>query len=88
MKSSEVPQAAYEAAPVRIPTREVPDWDALYHIMAKRGFIVIEGREIRATNIGGEESVLVKTFNNYVRNVKNMKLRTRRLSKYRWVCTL
>lgn len=88
MKSSEVPRAAYEAPATPIPTREVFDWDALFLIMSARGFVVIESRDLRLTCTGTQESPLVKTFNNYVRTNKNVGLRTRRLSKYRWVCTL
>ncbi len=88
MKSTEVPNKAWDALPTPIPMKMVYDWEALLVILKKRKFIVIESDEIRITKNGVEECIPVKAFNAFVRNVKKKQLRTRRLSQTRWLCTL
>lgn len=88
MRISEVPRGAFDAQPTPIPTKTVHDWDAMYQILLEQGFVVIESSHIRANKTGGEESVLVKSFNNHVRLTKNERLQTKRISLDRWYCTL
>lgn len=88
MKISEVPDKAFTAAPTPIPMKLVPDWDALYQVLAKRGFVIIESIDVRATSIGAEECVQVKSFNNHVRLTQGKPLRTKRIGATRWYCTL
>lgn len=88
MKISEVPNKAFTVPPTPIPTKVVPDWDALYQILVKRGFVVIESIDIRMTSIGAEECVPVKSFNNHVRLTQGKRLLTKRISATRWYCTL
>ena len=88
MKISDVPKKALVASPTHIPTKIVPDWDALYQVMLRRGFVIIESEDLRRTTTGAEESVPVKAFNNHVRLTKRMRLRTKRISETRWFCAL
>jgi hypothetical protein len=88
MKLSEIPKAAFDAKPTQVPTKVVRDWESLYRTMCKQGYVIIESEQIRITAIGAEESVLVKMFNSYVRQVRKKPLRTKRISTYRWFCCL
>ncbi len=88
MKISEVPDKAFTVTPTPIPLKLVPDWDALYQILKKRGFVVIESLDVRMTSIGAEECVPVKSFNNHVRLTQGKQLRTKRISATRWYCAL
>lgn len=88
MKNSEIPNEALSALPTPIPTKEVYDWGALLAILNEKNFVVIESDEIRITKNGAEDCVPVKAFNSYVRVVMKRQLRTKRLSKTRWFCTL
>lgn len=88
MRISEVPDKAFTATPTPIPLKMVPDWDALYQILTKRGFVIIESVDVRVTSVGGEECVPVKSFNNHVRLTQGGQLRTKRISATRWYCTL
>lgn len=90
MKISEVPKKAMSEPPTPIPTKTVVvyDWDALLAIVNKKGFIVIESEDVRAMTNGAEECVQVKAFNSHLRQTKGIPLRTKRISKNRWYCTL
>ena len=83
MKSSEVPAWADSVPATTIPTKTVPDWDMLHLILLANGYVVIESDELR-----GRECVQVKAFNSHLRLTKNIKLRTKRIGKTRWFCTL
>lgn len=83
MKLSDIPERAFTAAPTPIPTKVVPDWDALYQILLRQGFVVIESDEIRATKTGE-----VKSFNNHVRVTKRVRLQTKRITGTKWFCCL
>lgn len=87
MKISEVPEKAFTTAPTPIPMKMVPDWDALYQILMRQGFVIIESTDVRATSAGGEECVPVKSFNNHVRLTQGSRLQTKRISATRWYCT-
>lgn len=88
MKISEVPNEAFTAQPTPIPTKMVPDWDAMHQTLLAQGFVVIESAAIRTHKTGGEECVLVKSFNNHLRLTKNVRLQTKRIGMNRWYCTL
>ena len=84
MKASEIPDTAWSTQPTPLPTRIVYDWDALLDVIQTQGFVIIESENVR----GLYDCVEVKMFNSYVRGTKNLRLRTRRLTKSRWFCTL
>jgi hypothetical protein len=88
MKISDVPDEAFSAAPTPIPMKMVPDWDALYQILMAKGFVIIESTDVRATSIGGEECVQVKSLSNHVRLTQGSRMQTKRISATRWYCTL
>lgn len=88
MKVSDVPDKAWSAKPTPIPTKVVYDWDAMMSVIKKQGFVIIESDQVRVTKLGGEECVPVKAFNAYVRITKGRQLKTKRLTKSRWFCTL
>lgn len=88
MKASEIPAKAWDAQPTPIPTKMVYDWDAMLSTLKKRGFVIIESDEIRTTKLGVDECVPVKAFNAYMRITKKRHLRTKRIGKNRWFCTI
>lgn len=88
MKITDVPNEALYAQPTPVPTKVVYDWGALHEVMITQGFVVIESDEIRVLPSGAEESVLVKAFNSHLRQTKNLRLQTKRISATRWFCTL
>ena len=88
MKMADVPKQAFTAKPTPIPTKVVPDWDALLSVLIAEGFIVLEADELRISKNGSQEAVNVKNFNNYVRITKRRQLLTKRISDTRWVCML
>lgn len=84
MKAKEIPMEAFNTPPTPIPTKMVYDWDAMYAILAHRGFVIIESDNIR----GEHDCVEVKAFNSHLRQIKKIGLRTRRISANRWFCCL
>lgn len=88
MKIQDVPKQAFTAEPTPIPTKVVPDWDALLSVLTTNGFVVLESDELRIAKSGSQEAVNVKNFNNYVRMTKRRQLLTKRISNTRWVCVL
>jgi hypothetical protein len=88
MRIQDVPKQAFTAEPTPIPTKVVPDWDALYSVLMDEAFIVLEADELRISKNGSQEAVNVKNFNNYVRITKRRQLLTKRITTTRWVCVL
>lgn len=88
MKITDVPNDAFNAEPTPIPTKVVPDWDALLSVLTTKGFVVLEADELRIAKSGSQEAVNVKNFNNYVRITARQKLLTKRITATRWVCVL
>ena len=88
MKTKDIPDWALTQRATPIPTRVVPDWEALAKTLLEKGFVIIESDVVRTTSAGAEECVLVKAFNSHLHGVQKMKLQTRRISKTRWFCTL
>lgn len=87
MKLNDVPDRAFSAKPTPIPVKEVPDWDALYQVLLRRGFVIIESDDLRMTTNGSEECIPVKQFNCHLRLVKGVRLLTKRIGANRWYCT-
>jgi hypothetical protein len=90
MKVADIPDTAFSAPATPVPTKTVTayDWDALHQTLIAEGFVVIESDEVRVTPTGAEDNALVKCFNSYLRITKKVKLKTRRITKTRWYCTL
>lgn len=88
MRLDDIPGTAYTAAPTPVPTKVVYDWQALHETLKAQGFVVIESDQLRATASGGVESVLVKSFNSYLRQTVGVRLKTKRISAHRWYCTI
>ena len=88
MRLDDIPDTAYTAAPTPVPTKAVYDWQALHETLKAQGFVLIESDQLRATPSGGVESVLVKMFNSHLRQTLGVRLKTKRISTYRWYCTI
>lgn len=90
MKFSEIPERALTGPATPLPTKTVVmyDWDALHRKLIAEGFVVIESEDLRIMSNGAEECVQVKAFNSHLRQTKGIPLRTKRIGKYRWLCTL
>ena len=88
MKMQDVPIKAFTAQPTPIPTRVVPDWDALQATLEREGFVVVEAGELRQAPNGSWENTIVKAFNSHLRTIKKVRLFTRRIGHNRWFCTL
>lgn len=88
MKMQDVPLKAFTAKATPIPTKCVPDWDALQATLEREGFVVIEEGELRQATSGSWENTIVKAFNAHLRVTKKVRLFTRRIGHNRWFCTL
>ncbi len=90
MKLSEIKPEAWAARPHAIPTKMVPDFDALFTALETRGWLLLEPPPIdhRATTLGALESKLVKDFKNWMINNKRLMLSHRRVGEYRWYLTI
>ena len=88
MKISEVPKKAMTAKATPVPTKRVPDWDALYAVLVKKGFVIIDEGELRPTSNGTVQNTMVKAFNCHVRMIKQEPLRTKRIGENKWFCCL
>jgi hypothetical protein len=92
MRIADVPQAAFIKKATKVPTKVVvtPDWEALYKLIEKKGFVIIECEEndLRVTTGLGLEAPVVKAFNSwcYMRHKHNIK--TKRIGATRWFVTL
>lgn len=88
MKTSDIPDTALSAPPTPVPTKTAYDWEALLKVMKRQGFVIIESDQVRTTSMGAEECILVKMFNSHLRLTKGLRLKTKRISKTRWYCTI
>ena len=90
MRIEDIPAEAWTLPPTPVPTKVVVthDWPALYQTMQAQGFVIIESDQIRKTSTGVTESVPVKSFNTYLSQTLNVRLKTKRISAHRWYCTL
>jgi hypothetical protein len=68
----------------------VPDFDALFHDLNTRGWLVVEPPPIdhRETSTGAIESKLVRDFKNWMVHNQHVMLNSRRIGQYRWYLTI
>ena len=87
---ADVKPQAWGARPCPIPTRMVPDFEALFETLNAQGWLVLEPPPIdhRETAIGALESTLVKDFKNWMINNPRLMLNHRRIGEYRWYITI
>lgn len=90
MRLADIKREAWDARPCPIPTKMVPDFDALYLALNAQGWLVLEPPPIdhRATALGPLESKIVKDFKNWMINNKGLMLSHRRIGEYRWYLTI
>jgi hypothetical protein len=90
MRVADIPDTAFSAPATPVPTKTVTvyDWDALHQTLITEGFVVLESDDVRINTNGTEDSAVVKCFNSHLRITKKLKLKTRRITKTRWYCTL
>jgi hypothetical protein len=90
MRMADIQEEAWKTRAHAIPTKMVPDFDALFDDLDTRGWLVLEPPPIdhRITAIGALESKLVKDFKNWMLNNRRLMLNTRRIGQYRWYLTI
>ncbi len=90
MRLSEVKEEAWRARPHAIPTKIVPDFEALFDSLQERGWLVLEPPPVdhRTTTLGALESKLIKDFKNWMLNNRRLMLNTKRIGQYRWYLTI
>ena len=90
MRMADIKEEAWKARACPIPTKRVPDFDALFLTLEARGWLVLEPPPIdhRETALGPLESKLVKDFKNWMINNKRRMLSHRRIGEYRWYITI
>ena len=92
MKIADVPQAAFTQKATEVPMKMVfvYDWAALYELVEKKGYVVLEcdESELRITNTGGEEAPVVKAFNSWARANFGHQIKTKRIGATRWFVAL
>lgn len=90
MRLADVKPQAWGARPCPIPTKMVPDFDALFETLNTQGWLVLEPPPIdhRETATGALESKIVKDFKNWMINNPRLMLSHRRIGEYRWYLTI
>jgi hypothetical protein len=90
MRMDDVKEEAWSVCPDQIPTKVVPDYDALFPVLDARGWLVLElpPEDHRVSTSGALESKTVKDFKNWVLNNKHLMLSIKRLGQYRWYLTI
>lgn len=90
MRLADVKKEAWGARPCPIPTRTVPDFEALFETLNAQGWLVLEppASDHRETATGALESKLVKDFKNWMINNPRLMLSHRRIGEYRWYLTI
>lgn len=90
MRLSDIKEEAWKTRACPIPTKMVPDFDALFLTLEARGWLVLEPPPIdhRETTLGALESKLVKDFKNWMLSNKRLMLNHRRIGAYRWYITI
>ncbi len=90
MRLADIEKEAWGARPCPIPTKMVPDFEALFHALHAQGWLVLEPPPIdhRETTLGALESKLVKDFKNWMLNNRRLMLNHRRIGEYRWYLTI
>jgi len=85
MKWSDVPTEVLEMQAVYPPVKLVVDHDALFDMLQKQKWMLIQTNPHEDTPSG---NAMIKAFNCHVRAVKKMKLHTKKLSTTEWILTL
>lgn len=90
MRMADVKREAWSARPCPIPTKMVPDFDALFLALNAQGWLVLEPPPIdhRETTLGPLESKIVKDFKNWMLHNKGLMLSHKRIGEYRWYLTI
>ena len=92
MRIADVPQAAFIKKAIKVPTKVViaPDWEALYKLIEKKGFVIIECEEseLRLTTSLGYEAPVVKAFNSWCHMRHKHNIKTKRIGATRWCVAL
>ena len=90
MRMADIKKEAWKARPCAIPTKMVPDFNALFDLLNARGWLVLEPPALdhRETAIGALESKTIKDFKNWMLGNKQLMLNHRRIGEYRWYITI
>jgi hypothetical protein len=90
MRLADVKDEAWNVRPHPIPTKMVPDFDALFHDLNTRGWLVLEPPPVdhRVTTLGAVESKIIRDFKNWLMNNPRLMLNSRRIGQYRWYLTI
>lgn len=90
MRMADIKPQAWDARPCPIPTKMVPDFEALFNVLNVQGWLVLEPPAIdhRETAAGALESKLLKDFKNWMLNNRALMLNHRRIGEYRWYLTI
>ncbi len=86
MKMSDIKDAAWAVRPHPVPTKSVPDFEALFHALDRQGWLVLEPppEDHRTTTLGALESKLIKDFKNWMLTNRHRMLNARRMGQHRW----
>lgn len=86
MRIDEIRWDAWDVTPSAIPTKMVPDFEALFNKLEKEAWLVLQTPPIdhRTSPNGSLESKLVKDFKNWTMNNKGLMLNHRHIGQYRW----
>lgn len=89
MKLEQVTDDMLSKPAIAIPTKTVVvnDYDALWQILLKEKFVVIESDDMRVNYVGNLECSPIKSFVTFM-NIRKVHIATKRLSKHRWVLTI
>lgn len=90
MRMADVKPQAWGARPCPIPTKMVPDFEALFETLNAQGWLVLEppASDHRETPLGTLESKLLKDFKNWMINNPRLMLSHKRIGEYRWYITI
>lgn len=90
MRMSDIKKEAWKVRATPIPTRMVPDFEALFHALETQGWLVLEppSADHRLTTGDALESKLVKDFKNWMISNKSLMLSNRRIGQFRWYITI
>ena len=90
MRLADVREDAWKVRAHPIPTKMVPDFEALFDDLNTQGWLVLEPPPIdhRVTTLDVLESKLVKDFKNWLINNRRLMLNTKRIGQYRWYLTI
>ena len=90
MRLADVREDAWVSRAHHIPTKIVPDFEALFDDLDTRGWLVLEPPPVdhRITSLGVLESKIIKDFKNWMLNNRRLMLSHKRIGQYRWYLTI